>query len=426
MKLVYAVDAYGPNGPIPNSFNMTHEEFFSHYTNTPIIRGLSYFTLPHIHNFLNYKPLYAHHTDIKRDPNLYLEQGPILYVINLLHMFDLKENVLTTNSPLGSWLDSIPKNIIDLWKDKKCKIILFHFWDDVNPNTLDTIVELFERRFGTSEGFYIWTTALTDFIFKKQKNIIIVPYAELWSAHQLPKYYKPIDSTKNKKFIKLVRRLTPGRVLSHMQFSDENLNQYGYISIPKINPNDNITSLIEYAKQKITDLKWKYLITSENLKSFQLDQVPLADTKKSSYNKNWLGFPDEENLINYHHNSYFSIVFESRLEKNKESWFYTEKILRAILYKQVFILAGSKSALKYMRQQGYKTFDPYIDETYDTCDKYEDRITEITRVVKDLCSKDLEELTLKCNDIVEHNYNNVFTLINNFKLHIETLYDKSN
>ena len=70
MKLVYAVDAYGPNGPIPNSFNMTHEEFFSHYTNTPIIRGLSYFTLPHIHNFLNYKPLYAHHTDIKRDPNL--------------------------------------------------------------------------------------------------------------------------------------------------------------------------------------------------------------------------------------------------------------------------------------------------------------------------------------------------------------------
>ena len=81
----------------------------------------------------------------------------------------------------------------------------------------------------------------------------------------------------------MVRRLTPGRVLSHMQFSDENLNQYGYISIPKINPNDNITSLIEYAKQKITDLKWKYLITSENLKSFQLDQVPLADTKKSSY-----------------------------------------------------------------------------------------------------------------------------------------------
>jgi hypothetical protein len=425
MKLVYAVDAYGPNGPIPNAFGMSHEEYFSHYNNTPIVKGLSYFTLPDIHNFLNYKALYAHHTDIKRDPNLYLEQGPILYVINLLHDLKLKESILTTTSTLGSWLNCIPKNIIDLWKDKKCKIILCHIWDDVNPETLDKIVELFERRFGTSDGFYIWTTALTDFVSQKQNNIIIVPYAELWCDFHLPKYYEPIDSTKNKKFIKLIRRLTPGRVLSHMQFSDENLNQYGYISIPNVNTSDNITSLIEYAKQK-TDLKWKHLVTLNNLKSFELDQVPLADTIKSKYNKNWLGFADKENLINYHHNSYFSIVFESRLEHNKKSWFYTEKILRAILYKQPFILASCKSALKYMRQQGYKTFDPYIDETYDTIDKYEDRITEITRVVKDLCSKDLEEHALNCNDIIEHNYKNTFTLINNFKLHIETLYDKSN
>jgi hypothetical protein len=425
MKLVYAVDAYGPNGPIPNSFGMSYEEFFSHYTNTPITRGLHYFTLPYIHNFLNYKPLYAHHTDIKRDPNLYLQQGPILYVVNLLHKLHLRENMLTTTSTVCSWLEYIPKNIIDLWKDKKCKIILFHFWDDVNPQTLDKIVELFEKRFGTSEGFYIWTTALADSVFKKQKNIIIVPYAELWSAYHLPKYYESVDNTKNKKFIKLVRRLTPGRVLSHMQFSSENLNQYGYISIPNVNSSDNSISLIQYAEQR-TNSKWRHLITSDNLTSFELDQIPLADTMKAKYNKHWLGFPDKENLINYHHNSYFSIIFESRLEENTESWFYTEKILRAILYKQPFILAGCKSALKYMRQQGYKTFDPYIDETYDTFDNYEDRITEITRVVKDLCSKDLEELTLKCNDIIEHNYKNIFTLINKFKSHIETLHVKSN
>ena len=46
----------------------------------------------------------------------------------------------------------------------------------------------------------------------------------------------------------------------------------------------------------------------------------------------------------------------------------SEKTWRNVSYKKPFIIVGQKNTLKYFRNLGYKTFHPYIDESYDDLD----------------------------------------------------------
>ena len=48
--------------------------------------------------------------------------------------------------------------------------------------------------------------------------------------------------------------------------------------------------------------------------------------------------------------------------------FISEKTFKPIACLQPFIILGSKGILKYLRTYGYKTFDGFIDESYDECD----------------------------------------------------------
>ena len=45
--------------------------------------------------------------------------------------------------------------------------------------------------------------------------------------------------------------------------------------------------------------------------------------------------------------------------------FFSEKMFKPILACQPFILSGNAGSLKHLRELGYKTFHPYIDESYD-------------------------------------------------------------
>jgi hypothetical protein len=68
---------------------------------------------------------------------------------------------------------------------------------------------------------------------------------------------------------------------------------------------------------------------------------------------------------------------------------------------------GYPGLLKYLRSTGYKTFHPYIDETYDTIDDDEIRYQMIVDEIKRLCNQTDEEWLAWQNNIkniVEHNY----------------------
>lgn len=102
------------------------------------------------------------------------------------------------------------------------------------------------------------------------------------------------------------------------------------------------------------------------------------------------------------------VVTESRFAQPTAN--YSEKTHQPMFYKKPFILLAPPRTLKYLREQGYKTFSKYWDESYDLCENHEERLFKIFEVIKYIESKSMEELQEMYEDmkpILLHNFNQV-------------------
>lgn len=94
-------------------------------------------------------------------------------------------------------------------------------------------------------------------------------------------------------------------------------------------------------------------------------------------------------------NSYLSIVTESvffQEDADFPSGYLSEKVFKPIGHCQPFILAGPAKSLEYLQNRfGYKTFHPYIDESYDM--EYDDfkRLELIKIEIDKFANKSKEE-----------------------------------
>jgi UDPglucose 6-dehydrogenase len=119
--------------------------------------------------------------------------------------------------------------------------------------------------------------------------------------------------------------------------------------------------------------------------------------------------------FHYFNDTYFSIITETVYFKNHEkenSIFFSEKIWKSIVMQHPFILAGRAGSLKKLREYGYKTFSPFIDEKYDEITDDQERFEAIMKEVHRLCTLDPYELQSwqkYIKDIVEFNKLHFYT-----------------
>lgn len=109
-------------------------------------------------------------------------------------------------------------------------------------------------------------------------------------------------------------------------------------------------------------------------------------------------------------NSTFSIVLETLFDDNRIH--LTEKILKAIACGHPFILAGTCGSLRYLKSYGFKTFSPWIDESYDDEPNSVVRLQKIIQTMKhiqSMSSDSLRELTKAVYEIAEYNRNWFFS-----------------
>lgn len=121
----------------------------------------------------------------------------------------------------------------------------------------------------------------------------------------------------------------------------------------------------------------------------------------------------------YHDESYFSVVTETIYYKEGEEdkgqsllnyddgVFFSEKIFKPITLKHPFILVGFPGSLKKLRERGYKTFAPFIDESYDEIDNGRERLDAIFKEIVRLCELTDEqwmEWQNNVKSIVEYNF----------------------
>lgn len=113
----------------------------------------------------------------------------------------------------------------------------------------------------------------------------------------------------------------------------------------------------------------------------------------------------ERVVTDLYKHSWLSLVVESSFYAYESNVFISEKTFKPIAAMQPFIIVGSQNALKYLRKLGYKTFHPYIDESYDD-EPDHTRFKAIMESLKKI--KAIEDKAAwyeSIREIVEHNYN---------------------
>jgi len=102
----------------------------------------------------------------------------------------------------------------------------------------------------------------------------------------------------------------------------------------------------------------------------------------------------------------------------------TEKTLRPILCKRMFIIIGAPKTLSWLHSKGFKTFNPFINEKYDSIINPNDRMFFLLNEIDRLCELPISTVRDAITDysnILEDN----FTLLKNIVINeFEELEDK--
>ena len=110
------------------------------------------------------------------------------------------------------------------------------------------------------------------------------------------------------------------------------------------------------------------------------------------------------NLISRHYNNYFvEVVSETDVHTNK---FFTEKTCKNLYLGKPFLLLSGQGSIKVLQDYGFKTFGPWIDESYDNYSNVYDRLTAIKQEIDRLSLLSVEQLQTMHDElqpVFEHN-----------------------
>lgn len=216
---------------------------------------------------------------------------------------------------------------------------------------------------------------------------------------------------KQKKFVcfNKVHRIHRARLLADMY--DNDLVKDAFYSFEGAHPDWLDEYIILYKKNLQQSKKYTFIETLFRHRY----EFPLR-LNINSNRHNPVDLQPEDFL--YHQESYFSVVTETifydgnshvplTLLSYEEALFISEKTYKAIAFKHPFIVMCRPNTLSYLVDSGYKTFHPYIDESYDIESNDDKRFTMIVNEIKRLCSMTNDQWIgwqKNIKNIVEYNY----------------------
>jgi len=128
--------------------------------------------------------------------------------------------------------------------------------------------------------------------------------------------------------------------------------------------------------------------------------LPLDFKYKNFVDNTHLNLPDSNFFIQ----SFLHVVTETVY--HYPSTFISEKTWKPISSKRPFVIVGPIGSLKNLQNLGFKTFGDFWDESYDTIADPVLRMTEIVKIIENICDKTINELQNICismGDILQYN-----------------------
>ncbi len=183
------------------------------------------------------------------------------------------------------------------------------------------------------------------------------------------------------------------------QMLENKLTNRGYISL-------NQSSLQHTVKQEIFSEN-QYLSARAKKQIFQqLYQTSHTFTIDTANTSGELSAYDNLEVLT---SAFVHVVTETVFYEQKLH--LTEKIFKPIVARRPFILVGAQGNLQYLKRYGFKTFDQWIDESYDSEPDPDTRISMIVTELTKLCNmsdQQLRNMQQEMHSVLEHNFNHFF------------------
>jgi nucleoside-diphosphate-sugar epimerase len=286
-----------------------------------------------------------------------------LYLINV---YDNK--FFTKNIDIG--FKCISEEYLKDVREDRCKIVLIHQFEgysgmNIYNNDLEVIDKwIKESNLPDKNVHYIHGNLLVDEV-RKQRALSFtchpISIFDSWVDYRLLKNdivkFKPIDD--RYLILSYNRNPRPHRVHLVNELIKNDLFNRGKISLGKFEPYDEYEDL-----SKITPI--------------EIDRT---------LDINWavnIEIPDYES-------TFISVITETLIDTS--ILFMSEKIWKPIVAGQPFILLGNLHTLSYLKEQGFRTFDRWIDESYDLEPDHHKKIEKIVNELNKFKLKSIEELT---------------------------------
>ena len=411
-------------------------------------------------NAHNWDLSHSHIAKIKHDnPNFGLFEWKFDYHWNIFNNFSLEVNLIDNldgdkpcvvlwecRDEIGEIIrweknqdNPLIKNLLRKLQNKQTHLIFFncdvgHLYNQGDEKDLDDpdwgYIKGFLKRFNIS-GEQISIIGPDKYVIKEDRDKVRNSGISIYNFHRQAAYQKVYNFTYYKNFNNVVKSTQPflrqrkylclnNSTREHRADIFTFLHQSGFIDDGYLSygsfygdtgPNNQITagvlseSQIEDVWHDFKDLDYKKSEIKETFKS-----IPRLVDKKINWTENFHG--DIGTVINpsLHLSSYLNIVTETDFDmdwRDIQITHITEKTIKPIHMLQPFIMVGPYKTLEVLRDYGFKTFHPFIDESYDDCKDADKRMKMIKKEITRILSMDLAEMDKwywKMFNILNHNF----------------------
>jgi len=299
-----------------------------------------------------------------------------------------------------------------LSNDPTSKILIFYGDEYYNIIELKCWVDTCKKWNIRPEQLYVmcldhnWVQWTLDALKKLDFEGINIQEYNLLMNRVQPQEDKPID----KRFSVLSRNYSSWRLSLYIQLlKTGSLEEHFNYTFNNINPYQNTVFDLEHIRKDLSDLK----ITETEQVTQWFTGIPYA-TKENVLEKLASEVYDLilTSGINLIVESHFDPFWTAHGHRGYDPQvfspaFPTEKTYKPIACKRPFIAVTTPYFLQEFKNLGYKTFHPYIDETYDTIKDDSQRMQAIVKEVQRLSSLSRDEfleLLENCKEITEHNF----------------------
>ena len=315
--------------------------------------------------------------DIQYTPINEIGEQPHIYIINIWNLHFFAENI-----DIG--FQCITEKYLNDVRNGKAKIIMIYLFEGYSGSYGNQDFEVIEKwriesRLPTNSICFICANLICEDVVKQRGYGFVAKPThsfEPWNRYdeETPVDFKP---THNKYlFLSYNRNPRPQRLIFLSHLLDNQLFDRGMISLNKLRtpipPN----------------LKPEHLVYFYNNTPFVIDEKYDLDYNLA------VNITKED-----YENTFISLVTESLADDG--TLFFSEKIWKPLMVGHPFILYGNQNSIKYLKNLGYKTFDKWIDESYDDEPDAFHRSLKVVEEVRKLSLKNMDEVHQIRNEMKE-------------------------